>query len=268
MVLRRQNGDNVKNIILFGGTTEGKRIIEILEELELEAYVSVATPYGEQVLEKGLKYCQVVVGRMNDAEIDKFLTDNKISIVLDATHPYAAEATANIKKACASAQVRYIRIMREAGERFSNAVYVSDMAEAVKYLSRNAGNILLTTGTKDLSGFTGISDFADRVYARILPAEQSVNTALASGIKREHLICEKGPFTVAQNMEMLKNCNAGYLVTKDTGAEGGLPQKAEAAGQLGISLIIVERPKETDGITIEELYGILKDEKRSLCAEL
>lgn len=258
----------MKNIILFGGTTEGKRIIEILEELELDAYVSVATPYGEQVLEKSFKHCQVMVGRMNDAEIVKFLTDNKISIVLDATHPYAVEVTANIKKACASAQVRYIRIAREAGERFSNAVYVSDMSEAVKYLSHNAGNILLTTGTKDLSGFTGTSDFADRVYARILPAEQSVNTALAAGIKMEHLICEKGPFTADQNIEMLKKCNARYLVTKDTGEEGGLPQKAEAAGQLGISLIIVERPKESDGITLEELYGILKDEKGSLCAKL
>ena len=56
---------------------------------------------------------------------------------------------------------------------------------------------------------------------------------------------------------MLRQCNARYLVSKDTGDEGGLPQKAGAVQELGISLLVVERPKE-DGITIEELERYLQ----------
>lgn len=260
--------DYMKNVMLFGGTTEGKKVIEILERLGIGSYVSVATAYGEQVLEKELQYCQVIIGRMNAEQIEEFLTNHGIILVIDATHPYATEVTANVKEACKACHVRCLRIIREKGERLAGAVYFPDMEAAAGYLGKHEGNVLLTTGSKDLACFTGINDFQNRVYARILPVEQSINTALAAGYPREHLICEKGPFSEQQNVDTLKQCRARYLVSKDTGAEGGFPQKVSAAGKLGVLPLIVERPKEAEGMTVKELDCFLQREKGSLCGEL
>lgn len=258
----------MKNVMLFGGTTEGKKVIEILETLGIGSYVSVATAYGEQVLEKELQYCQVIIGRMDALQMEEFFHKNKMMLVIDATHPYATEVTANIKCACKACNVRYLRIIREKGERLHDAVYFSDMKAAAEYLGKHEGNVLLTTGSKDLACFTAINDFQNRVYARILPVEQSINTALAAGYPREHLICEKGPFSEQQNVDTLNQCRARYLVSKDTGSEGGFPQKVSAARRLGVSLLIVERPTEAGGTTIDGLIDYLQREKRSLCAEL
>lgn len=266
--LREGACDDMKRVMLFGGTTEGKRVIEILEMLGIESYVSVATVYGEQVLERELQYCQVLVGRMDALQIENFLTSNQISLVIDATHPYATEVTANVKCACRVCNVKYLRIIREKSERLADAFYFPDMEAAAGYLCQNEGNVLLTTGSKDLACFTAVDNFQSRIYARILPVEQSVNIALLAGYPREHLICEKGPFTEQENIAMLKRCNARYLVTKDTGAEGGFPQKVSAAQKLGVLLLIVERPQEADGITTKELNSLLQKEKRSLCGEL
>ncbi len=247
----------MKNVMLFAGTTEGKRVIALLERFGIASYVSVATAYGSQVLGKELSFCQVLVGRMDAQQIEDFLRQHQITLVIDATHPYAVEVTGNVKNACRACDINYLRIVREQGAKLENAVYFSDMAQVAEYLCEHEGNVLLTTGSKALECFTHVNDYENRVYARILPIEQSVQTALCAGYPKEHLICEKGPFTQQQNVNMLRQCNARYLVSKDTGDEGGLPQKAGAVQELGISLLVVERPKE-DGITIEELECYLQ----------
>ena len=261
----------MRNILLFGGTTEGKKVIELLETLGIASYVCVATAYGSQVLEKEYQYCQILVGRMDAQQMEAFLHQNQITLVIDATHPYAVEVTANVRRACKTCGVEYFRIIREQNAKLENAIYFPDMQQIADYLDHHNGNVLLTTGSKDLKCFTHVNDFKNRIYARILPMEQSIQTALDAGYPKEHLICEKGPFSQQQNIEMLKQCNAQYLVSKDTGTEGGFPQKAEAVKALNISLLVAERPKET-GITIEELERYLRSdgnrENDNICKDL
>lgn len=258
-------------VMLFGGTTEGKQVIALLERFGIASYVSVATAYGSQVIEKELQYCQVLVGRMDAPQMEDFLRQKKITLVIDATHPYAVEVTANVKNACRACGIHYLRIVRQQGAKIENAIYFPNMVQAAEYLCHHEGNVLLTTGSKDLECFTHINDFKNRVYARILPVEQSIKTALDAGYPKEHLICEKGPFSQQQNINMLKQCNARFLVSKDTGNEGGFPQKAGAAQELGVSLLVVERPKEVGiteaDITIKELEHYLQREKGNICSE-
>lgn len=252
------NAKNRRSILLFAGTTEGKQVIDLLETLGIACYVSVATAYGRQVLDGAYQNCQVLVGRMDAGQIADFLRGNQIALVIDATHPYAVEVTKNAKDACQLCGVEYLRVVRQQGKRLKEAVYCSDMEQAAQVLCQHEGNVLLTTGSKDLAVFTRIPDFQNRVYARILPLEQSVQSALCAGYCREHLICEKGPFSKQQNMDLLKQCNARFLVTKDSGDAGGFLAKAQAAQALGISLLVVERPWET-GITIAQLEQYLRE---------
>lgn len=260
----------MKRVLVFGGTTEGKKTLELLERLGIEAYVSVATQYGAQTLDQKPRCCEIITGRLDASQMADFLSRNRILLVIDATHPYAVEVTANIKTACAAAgnDAAYLRLARGQGERLSDALYFPGMEEAAQYLCGKEGNVLLTTGSKDLACFTVIDDFKSRVYARILPAAQSADIALAAGYLGEHLIFGQGPFSERQNVDILKKCGARYLVTKDTGAEGGLPQKASAARRLGVRLLIVERPKETGGVTLEELAVYLQKERGRLCGDL
>lgn len=247
----------MRSVILFGGTTEGKQVIELLETLCISCYVSVATVYGRKVLEKDLNYCQVMVGRMDAQQIEDFLRQKNILLAIDATHPYAVEVTENIQSACRACGAQYLRVIRKKDERPKNAVCFSDFAQIAAYLNAHEGNVLLTTGSKNLQCFTHITDFPNRVYARILPLEQSINAALDAGYPREHLICEKGPFSEQQNIDMLRQCNARFIVSKETGDEGGFWQKAAAAQKAGAAFLVLERPEET-GITLAELEEYLQ----------
>lgn len=250
----------VKDIVLFGGTTEGKLLVEYMEQQEIASYVCVATEYGKEVLPAAMKCCEVLVGRMNREQMVDFFRWKKIRLVLDATHPYAVEVTQNITWACGKMGIHYIRIGRETTPEESGAVYVASAQEAADYLGRQEGNALLTTGSKELKYFRSVTNYKQRFFARILPVEQAIRMAEGYGFRGEHLICGKGPFCVEQNVRMIEECHAKYLVTKDTGVQGGFPEKAEAARQVGICLLVIQRPAKEAGITLKEVKAFLKEQ--------
>ena len=88
----------MKELLIFAGTTEGRKLSEYLAEAGIAHTVCVATEYGEIVL-KPHSLVTVHQGRMNQEEIEKFLQSWQFAAVIDATHPYATEVTATIKAA-------------------------------------------------------------------------------------------------------------------------------------------------------------------------
>lgn len=252
------DGTQRGNIILFGGTTEGKLLVEYMEQQGIACYVSVATEYGKKVLPSLLEHCKILVGRMDQQQMEAFFREKNIRLVLDATHPYAVEVTRNITKACEASGICCIRAGRETTPEIAGAVYVSSSQEAVEYLNRKDGKALLTTGSKELKYFQKVSDYQNRLYARILPMQQAVQKAKEYGFSQEHLICGMGPYSVEQNRKMIEDTQVSFLVTKDTGKEGGFPEKAEAARLAGIKLLIIRRPVDEQGMTVEEIKNYLK----------
>lgn len=242
-----------KRVLLFGGTTEGRQIAEYLENSETEAFVCVASDYGRQVLPQ-MKYLKVCVGRMEADEIAAFIRDNHIELVIDATHPYAQEVTQNIKKAVSECNVRLIRIVREYSKRVDEALYFSDTEEVVSYLCSHQGNVLVTTGSKELIKFTAVTDYADRIYARILPDTQYQDKCIRMGFDSKHIILGCGPFSVEENIKTLKETKASFMVTKDTGSQGGFEEKAAACEKLGVKLLVIERKAE-EGMTVGEFIN-------------
>ncbi len=245
-------------ILLFGGTTEGRRLAAFLEQCGVAYYVSVATSYGRDALPQDLAYGKIITGRMDASAAADFIRTHAISFVIDATHPYAVEATKNINAACERLRVPHIRVSRETGPRNSHAVYVPSMRDAARYLQGRDGKILLTTGSKELEAFTALSDYKKRVYVRILPYAQSIEAAKRLGFSDTHLICKKGPFSVEENKEALLQCGARYLVSKDTGKAGGFWEKARAAELLGAELVVVQKPAD-GGMGMEQAMAYLAD---------
>ena len=101
-------------ILLFAGTSEGRRLAERLSAHGISFYVSVATAYGETLLEHA--HASILQGRMDREEIIAFLRAHPVECVVDATHPYAALATEHIRGACRETGTEYLRLLREESE--------------------------------------------------------------------------------------------------------------------------------------------------------
>ena len=257
-------------VIVFAGTTEGCEISRFLAEHQVSVCVCVATEYGTKSLKEGT-FLHTRSGRMNEAEMVSFLRAEMPELVLDATHPYAKEVTENIAAACAKENLPCIRISRTGTAHLRDAVYVDSVAEAAAYLQHTEGNILLTTGSKELPEFTVIPDYKERIYARVLSLPSVISACSECGVEGKHLIGMQGPFSREMNEAMLRQYQCKYLVTKDTGAAGGFPEKAEAAAACGAVLVVIGRPEETRGIScweckkqLAERFGFSADQKISL----
>lgn len=233
-------------IVIFGGTCEGRRIAEVFGGTELELHICVATEYGASLLpDCGNIY--VHTGRMDCLEMTDFLTGLQADCCLDATHPYAVAVTENISEACRSIGLPYIRVLRKdmapaCGQ--SRAVFKESIEEAVRYLSKTAGNILITTGSRDLEEYTKLADYRKRCFARVLPTLPVMEKCKALGFEGRNLIGMQGPFSEELNLAMLKQVKASWLVTKNSGKEGGYPEKCEAAIRAGVNLVVIGRPAE------------------------
>lgn len=244
-------------ILIFGGTSEGRLLAEFCAELRLHTLVSVTTEYGAKLLVKS-EFLHTVIGKMKENEIAEFISEHDTELVIDATHPYAKEATCNIENACKSRHISYIRIVRESTDIIPNARYFDKISDIVDYLNTTSGDILLTTGSKNLSEFCSIKNFRNRCVIRILPTEEVIKHCIRMGFDKSRIIAEKGSFTVARNMIHLRKFNSRFLVTKDSGTVGGFAEKIISANNCGVEILILNRPKE-NGITLESVKKILME---------
>ena len=238
----------MKKVLLFGGTGEGRALAEWLAAEGVPYTVCVATEYGEALLPPG---GTAHVGRMDRGEMEALMRAGGFSLVLDATHPYAAEATENIRAAAEGAGLPCLRLARRTdGEK--DARRAGTRAEAADRLADLPGNVLLTTGSKELDPFAR-PGLAERCYPRVLPMVGSLTRCLELGFPPKNVICMQGPFSKELNAALIKQYDIRTLVTKDTGAAGGFPEKAAAAKETGCALLVVARPREEEGLTLEEM---------------
>lgn len=236
-------------LCVFAGTTEGRELVEWLEGQPAAVTACVATEYGEALLtpREGLT---VAAGRLAEAEMEDLFRRERFDLVVDATHPYAAEVTENIARACEASGTDYLRLLRKGDALPEDAVCVPDAAAAAAYLAGTEGNILLTTGSKELAKYAALPDFAGRVYARVLPMEASLAACREAGLAPDHIIAMQGPFSREMNAATLRAVDARYMVTKDTGGAGGFLEKAAAAREAGAALVVVGRPAQRAGLDI------------------
>lgn len=249
-----------KKVLIFAGTTEGRKLAEYLARSGVSVCASTATEYGKSLLPVEEKNLTVSYGRMDIENMCGYIAEMKPDYVIDATHPYAQEVTANIQEACLKCQKRYLRVVREPEDVQADVVYTGSVREAAEFLSHTEGNILVTTGSKELEQYTVIPGYKERIYARVLSVKESVEKCEKLCIKGRHLICMQGPFSTEMNQALLKEYGISWMVTKESGAYGGYHEKCEAAARLGVKLVVIGRPEEENGYTYGEIIKFLKEE--------
>ena len=255
-------------ILLFAGTTEGRNLAEFLEKNQIPTEVCVATQYGETLLEEG-KYLHVHAGRLDETEMEQQIQKQQITLVIDATHPYAVIVSQNIRRACSRTGTEYIRLARKETDaswkqEMEDVTEVASVAEAAAFLAKKEGRIFAATGSKELSAYQVIPDYQDRVVARVLSTPEAVSECAMLGFSGKNLICMQGPFTEDLNVAMLRQAQASWMVTKESGKAGGFLEKLRAAKKAGAKLVVIKRPGERS----EEIEEDQKEENLyAICDE-
>lgn len=257
-------GDNIldRPVLVFGGTSEGRRLAELFDINNIKCTVCVATEYGEQLLSR-TGNITVICGRMGLDEICSLIAPDtggsQFSYIIDATHPYASLISANAKQACIRTGTVYLRLLRDNiyNNQYGNIKFFKDASQAAQYLDNATGRILLTTGSKDLPVFCDRIKDKSRITARVLPSASAIETCNNSGLNGKQIIAMQGPFSKETNIALIKQADASFIVMKESGSAGGFPEKIAAAKETGTNIIIIKRPVEETGYTFNEIIKIL-----------
>lgn len=249
MQSRQEELKLTEKVLVFAGTTEGRQLCEYLAGYGLDVTACVATEYGRVAMPER-ENLRIHTGRLDAGEMSAFIAG--FSLVIDATHPYAEVVTRNIQKACRLTGAEYLRLLRPS-QNVRDAVVLPDAKSAAAYLAKAEGNVLLTTGSKELSVFAGMTDFPSRCYARVLPSVESIGACRAVGLSGRHIVAMQGPFSHGMNLALLRETGAHYLVTKNSGPAGGFDEKLSAAKEANAAVVLINRPAEETGLDFQQM---------------
>lgn len=229
-------------VLIFAGTTEGRQLAELLADAGIGCSVCVATEYAQELMNTdGLT---VHCGRLTEEEMRTLIRTEQPRVVVDATHPYAAIVSENIKKAAREAQTVLIRLRRntDSGEQGIRTFPTHESCS--RWLEQQEGNILLTTGSKDLGTYAGKELLRSRLYVRVLPSEESIRLCREQGLTGRQIIAMQGPFSRQMNERMLEEYAIDWMVTKQSGRAGGFEEKIEAAKHCQVGICVILPPSE------------------------
>lgn len=251
----------MSDVIIFGGTTEGRKLAEFCGEHKIQIVVCVVSEYGEMLVPESPSV-RVIRKALNQDEMEALFEEEKPALVLDATHPYARVVTENVTQVCQKMGIKRYRVLRkpelELEKNVDSVVNVESVDEAVEWLKNHEGTALITTGSKELVKYTAIQDYKDRIFARILPDSQALLNSETLGFPRNHMIAMQGPFSLEMNIATMHMTGAKYLVTKESGHAGGFLDKIHAAESVGATALVIGRPLKETGISLEEACQYLE----------
>lgn len=249
-------------ILVLGGTADGREAAERLAAAGRSVIYSSISAYNAPAESVRLGWH---IGAMDAQGLAAMLRERAITLLVDGTHPYARTASENALAACRELGVRYIRLERPGLEAMAekDAVIRCESYEAaVTYLLAHSGNILTTTGSRELARYQALP--RERVFSRVLPTSGVIAKCEELGYLPRQIIAMQGPFSFEMNAAMIRAFNIRYITTKDSGDIGGVAEKIRAAAACGAEVLCIDRPKldypET-AATVEALVARLMPQK-------
>jgi precorrin-6A/cobalt-precorrin-6A reductase len=245
-------------ILLIGGTGETAFLAEALLSAGFRVLVSTATD-----MPLGLIDHPDLLRRWGELDRDSLRTliqESGIRAIVDASHPYAAAITELAKEMADESRIPYFRWNRPASLSDTEKIIWADDHEAAARAAFSYGvPVLLTTGSRNLHPYatesrrTGI-----KLVVRVLNHTDSLDACRKAGIPEENVIAGKGPFSVEENLRAIRMFDVGVLVTKDSGAIGGVPEKLEAARRENCRVIVVKRPESESLEAFDDADELIK----------
>lgn len=228
---------------LILGTSEGKKILSLLNEFTDDLFLSTASNYGGELL-KDYKYKLLNTTPLDKEKLKEAIIENNIKLFIDASHPYALEITKNLQEACEETNIDYVRYQRPSIiEKYmdNNKVIIVENYEDLKnHIEELQGTILNTSGSRNLKKILDIN--ADnRIIHRVLPSVKVLQECFDLGVKVEDLIAIKGPVSYEMNIAFIKEYNGKAMIMKDSGVQGGTEEKLKACINSDIYAFVIDR---------------------------
>lgn len=246
-------------ILVLGGTSDSLEICDrINRHKDLSYTLSVTTSYGEDLARKHAK--NVITGKLAKEDMIKFIEDNKINKIIDATHPYAIEVSKNAINCATELNIDYLRYERKSlieDISYENKYIVSSIEEACKIAREKGQNIFIGTGSKNLPQIVDL--IPDRnLVVRVLPTSDVILSCERLGLNADNIIAMKGPFSQSINEEFYKHYNVDIVVTKESGIAGGFLEKVNACETLQIPVVIITRERINYPIVVNDIDELEK----------
>ena len=221
-------------ILVFGGTTEGRKAVEVLEEGDKAYYYSTKT--GEQDIT--LHHGQRIDGALDAEAMQTFCREHGIRLIVDAAHPFASQLHQTIAQVSESLSIPTIRYERIYPERDPEITWIDDYSQ----IPRDIHSLLATTGVQSIAKLKPLEAEGIRIYYRILQRESSIALALKQGASSEQLCYYEDPQDIPVEAEA--------ILLKESGLSGGFSEKVEAAKAKGMRIIALKRPQTPAIFTI------------------
>jgi precorrin-6A/cobalt-precorrin-6A reductase len=241
------------NLLILGGTGEALQLAQaVTEQFPDLAVVSSLAGRTENPI---MPPSKVRIGGFGGADgLTQYLIENRVSLLINATHPYAAEIGHNALESQRRANIPLLRLLRPAWQKEEADIWIrAASAQAAAPICRSAGRrIFLALGTKDVSAFASLSQC--RFLVRMVDAPR-VPLPLAQC----EVIVARGPFSLVDERRLLMKHNIDLLVTKNSGGAATYA-KIAAARELRIPVVMIERPKiaEEPGCeTVDSVAGAI-----------
>ena len=228
-------------ILVFGGTTEGRKAVEVLEEAGSAYYYSTKT--GEQDIT--LHHGQRIDGALDEESMRAFCQEHDIRLMVDAAHPFASQLHQTIVLVSDSLHIPAIRYERIYPPRDPSIVWIDDYSE----IPRDIQCLLATTGVQSISKLKPLEADGIKVYYRILDRDSSRVSALRQGAKEAQLCYYENPKDIPVETDA--------ILLKESGVSGGFLEKVDAAKARGMRIIALKKPETPQRyIQVNGPYGL------------
>ena len=227
-------------ILVFGGTTEGRKAVEVLEEAGSPFFYSTKTGEQDLTLQHGTR----IDGVMDVEAMKAFIRQHGIRLIVDAAHPFASTLHQTIAAVSKECKVPFIRYERIYPPRDPDIIWIDDYSQ----IPDDIHSLLATTGVQSISRLKYLEDRGVRVYYRILPRESSVALAKEQG-------ATPGQLCYYEDSSVI-DIDAEAILLKESGETGGFNVKVAAARAKGMCIIAIKRPELTQGDSVNGPYGL------------
>ena len=240
-------------ILVFGGTTEGRKAVEVLEEAGSPYYYSTRSDGQEIELVNGFH----LTGTMEVPQMVDCCREHDIRLLVDAAHPFAEELHRNLLFVASHIGAPIIRYDRIYPPRTDDVVWCKDYQDAMSKLEAEGVNRLLA-----LTGVNNIGTLRPywkkhECWFRILNRPLSQMLARKAQFPEDHLVYYEDDDT----RRLLEQLKPQAILTKESGLSGGYTEKVEAARAAGVRVFVIERPpypphtSDTQHVHIEYVNG-------------
>ncbi len=231
---------------LIGGTSESAVLATALSSRGVPCVITVTTAAAKRLY---ADTAQVRVGQLSPLTLPDFVTQQQVACILDASHPFASEISRQAIAIAQSRSIPYLRYERKTvvcnhSDADPRVISVDSIESLVASDVLRHQRVLFTMGYRYLSKFSSLRPSA-RLFARILPSVEAIAGATAAGFLPADIIALRPPVSAALEAALWQQWQITRVVAKASGLPSGEAIKREVANQLGVMLILIQRPQLT-----------------------